>query len=208
MKLHYLAAVSVLTLSGCASSSLQYAKPDSKHVNNQIILNQDFDQVWDRLVRNLAADFFVINNIEKNSRIINVSFSTSRPMEFVSCGQSTRQFKNAYGTQTFVYDPAQSTQFPFTNDFGVLFNANRKTYLEGRTNIYLAPEGENTVVSVNTKYLLKADIEYRNNGNQVVQRDSFVFDFSTKSAYEASNGDGVVCVATGELEQKLLDYAR
>ncbi|WP_028112947.1 hypothetical protein [Ferrimonas kyonanensis] len=203
-----LASALVLALSGCASSTLTYTQPELAPVTNQVVIDQPFDQVWDRLVRNLASDFFVINNIEKSSRIINVSFSSASPTDYVSCGHSLRQLNNAQGTQIFEYDPAASTAFPFTNDHGLLFHAQRATRLEGRTNIYLAPEGTGTLLSVNTKYVVKVNIDYSNSSKQFLRRDDLTFDFSTRSPYREGGVNGLQCAANGALEQRVMDYAR
>ena len=83
--------ICLITLSGCATSSLNYSPPSTSYtIKHSVQINEDFEVVWDRLVKNLASDFFVINNIEKNSRIINVSFSASKPTDFVDCGITTR----------------------------------------------------------------------------------------------------------------------
>jgi hypothetical protein len=54
-----------LLLSGCATSSLSYNKPYEEIIENSVVVNEKFEIVWDRLVKNLSSDFFVINNIEK-----------------------------------------------------------------------------------------------------------------------------------------------
>ena len=76
-----LTLILILILGGCATSSINYTPPEITKIDNQVTIDEDFEIVWDRLVKNLASDFFVINNIEKSSRIINVSFSTNRSTE-------------------------------------------------------------------------------------------------------------------------------
>ncbi|WP_036800826.1 hypothetical protein [Photobacterium marinum] len=200
-----LAAISI-TLAGCATSNLNYSNPQTYNIKNQEIINESFDVVWDRLVKNLSSDFFVINNIEKNSRIINVSFSTNKPSDYVDCGTSTREFSNAHGKKTYTYDPSDSARYTFTNSQGNAFNATRTSRLNGRTNIYLAPEGDGTIVNVNTKYVVDVDIKYHNFSNQYAGNDNFIFDFSTKTDF--STLDGVTCTARGNLEQRILNYAK
>ena len=195
----------LLALTGCATSGINYTKPKNYDVKNQTIIKEDFDKVWDRLVKNLSSDFFVINNIEKNSRIINVSFSTNTPSDYVDCGTSTREFSNARGKQTYSYNPADSARYTLTNAQGHAFNANRSSRLNGRVNIYLAPEGDGTLVSVNTKYIVEVGVKYYSVTNQPAGQDNFTFDISTKSDYHTQ--DGVTCVAKGNLEKIILDYA-
>ncbi|RBP84249.1 hypothetical protein EBI01_05585 [Marinomonas rhizomae] len=201
-----LSIAATMLLTGCATSNMNYTKPSSQTIINQIVINEKFDTIWDRLVKNLASDFFIINNIEKSSRIINVSFSTGKPSDYVDCGNTVREFNNARGKSLYTYDPSDSASYTFTNLQGHAFNAIRTSRLNGRTNVYLAPEGEGTVISVNTKYVVDVDVKYYNIvNNQFAGNENFTFDFSTKS--EFSNPGGVTCVARGNLEQKILSYA-
>lgn len=196
----------IFVATGCATSNLNYTPPVITEIENQIVIGDPFDEVWDRLVKNLASDFFVINNIEKNSRIINVSFSSNTPTEWVSCGVSVREFSNARGKQMYEYDPSSSTRYTFADNAGNLFNAVRGSRLNGRTNIYVAPsDDEGTTVSVNTKYVVDVTLSYTNVYNQAAGNENFTFDFSTKQPQVTS--DGVTCVAKGNLESKILDYA-
>ncbi|MGY0626870.1 MAG: hypothetical protein ACW7DS_14280 [Paraglaciecola chathamensis] len=198
-------ALLLASLMGCATSSFTYAPPKERSITKQIKINEEFDVVWDRLVRNLASDFFVINNIEKNSRIINVSFSSSAPTSYVDCGITTRHFSNARGENTYTYNPADSSKYTLTNDQGALFNAIRTSKLDGRSNIYLAPSGTGSQLTVNTKYVVDVNVKYFDVSNMPSGNDNFTFDFSTKEKYEK---DGVICMATGSLEQKIIDYSK
>jgi len=193
------------SLAGCATSSFTYEPPKEHSITKQVIINEEFDVVWDRLVRNLASDFFVINNIEKNSRIINVSFSSTTPSSYVDCGITTRKFSNARGDNTYAYNPADSSRYTLTNEQGVLFNAIRTSKLDGRSNIYLAPSGTGTLLTVNTKYVVDVNVKYFNVNNQPGGNDNFTFDLSTKEKYQK---DGITCTAIGNLEQKIIDYSR
>lgn len=201
----------ILLISGCATSNIKYTQPEITKIQNQVTINEDFDVVWNRLVKNLSSDFFVINNIEKASRIINVSFSTSKPSEYVNCGKSVREFSNARGKKVYEYDPSEATRYTFTNDMGHMFNAVRSSKLSGRANIYLAPTDNGTELSVNTKYVVDVDIQYYNANNQSAGSNDITFDFSTKSPYEAPVVDPaagqVICVARGNLESRVIDYA-
>jgi hypothetical protein len=196
----------LVTLSGCATASLNYMAPELSDVPNKSTVAGSFDQVWDRLVRNLASDFFVINNIEKSSRIINVSFSSNQPTEYVTCGTSTREFSNARGTQTYRYDPASSTQYT-TADRGNLFNVIRSARLNGRANVYVeSVDDQNTIVTVNTKYLIDVSQTTTNVYGNPAGSSSATFDFSTKQPQISP--DGVTCIANGKLEARILQYAR
>lgn len=196
-----------LSIVGCASSKIDYIPPSINKIDNQVILSDSFDVVWSRLVKNLSSDFFVINTIEKTSQIINVTFSTNSPIEFVSCGVSKREFSNARGSKYYEYDPASTSRFTFTDNNGIAFNATRESELNGRANIYVAPsENGGTVVRVNAIYVVNVKQNYTNLIGTPAGNDNFTFNFSTKQP--RIGPDVVVCVTKGNLESKILDYAK
>ena len=197
--------VALLALGGCATSSISYVPPVEQKVVNSATVDKSFDEVWDRLVRQLSSDFFVINNIDKNSRLINVSFSSQRPSEYVDCGVSTRTFKNARGDQTYTYKTAESANFSTTNNQGIVFNVNRTTKLDGRINIYVAPEAGRTLVNVNTKYIVGVTMNVVSVDGRPAGNPTTTFDFSTKQGYITSE---VSCHALGKIEQRILDFAK
>lgn len=148
-------------------------------------IDEAFEVVWDCLVKNLASDSFVINNIEKDSRIINVSFSSSKPTEFVDCGNTTRTFSNARGKKTYSYKTEGSARYTYSNDQSEAFNVVRSAKLNGRKNIYLAPLSDGTLLNINTKYVVDVKVKYFSfAGNQAAGEDEFTFDFSTKKIYK------------------------
>ena len=193
-----------LSLTGCATSTLNYYEPPVGDIQNTVQINEDFEIVWDRLVKNLASDFFVINNIEKNSKIINVSFSSNNPENFVTCGNTFRTFKNARGEANYNYDPAQSTNYTMTDNNGMVFHCRRNAKLNGRVNIYVSPNDKGTLVNVNSKYILDVSLNFVNVYNQPSGNQNFSADFSTKSTYSNSE---IICRAKGIIESKILQYA-
>lgn len=196
----------IALLAGCgATSKLDYFPPVEYKKVNQIEINEEFEVVWSRLVKNLASDFFVINNIEKSSNIINVSFTASDPTRYVDCGSSERSFSNMRGDADYSYDPAGSATYTFTNPQGHVFNANRIGTLSGIANIYVSDEGETTVVNANVKYSVDVKIYYSNVVGNHAGTDNFTVDFSTKNNH--TSPDGVICTSIGNLEQMILDYA-
>ena len=203
----FIVVVGVLLVTGCATSTVTYTPPSVGPVDNSKSVSVPFDQLWDRLVKNLASDFFVINNIEKNSRIINVSFSAQQPSKYVDCGRTYRTFKNARGEQSYSYESADSSSYSLAYGNGA-FNVQRGTRLEGRTNIYVAPEGNGSVVTVNTKYVLNIDITAVPLGGGFPSKQSVIADFSTKTPYSNTVGnDTIVCKATGTIERQILKMA-
>lgn len=196
--------LAVGTLAGCASSSMDYSPPASPAIANTRSVSTDFEKSWDELVRQLSSDFFIINNIDKSSRLINVSFSASRPSEYVDCGSTSRKFSNARGEQVYNYVTADSAKFATTNQ-NAAFNVIRDTKLEGRVNIYVAPGKGGTDISVNTKYVFTVNAKIYGFDGSSATLNPTTIDFSTKSPYASPD---LTCYAKGTLEARILDMVK
>lgn len=192
--------IAAVALGGCATSTLNYTPPTASIIQNTKLVSRPFDETWDKLVKQLSSDFFVINNIDKNSRLINLSFTSQKPSDFANCGRSIRTFNNAHGEQKYDYVPADSAAFSTTNKEGIAFNVRRVMKLEGRTNIYVAPEGNGTLITVNTKYVLNGQISSVAFDGRPGGTENITWDFSTK---QGQMGE-VQCYATGEIERRIL----
>jgi len=181
--------------------------------------------VWDQLIGSLAQSFFVINNIEKESRILNVSFSTSQPERYVDCGTSHRDFSYGSTAESYTYNVAESSSFKVASRWGpannlpVVLAVSRQANLEGRANIYVAPHYDQTIVSVNAKYVLTITTSgaadgYNAFGTLVQQdrlpRESSSLSFTTLEPARAQWGPGgewIECRTRGVLEGDVLSRA-
>lgn len=82
--------MAIVFISGCATqgvNSFNYMAPTPVDIKNEVVVQKSYSQVWDGLVKEISKSFYVINNIDKESRIINLSFNTSSPADFVNCGK-------------------------------------------------------------------------------------------------------------------------
>ena len=192
------------TLGACASSNQQVADSTAVSVNNRKVVRKPFRRVWDNYVRDLSKDFFVINNISKESRIINVSFSSNRPSQFVDCGRTSWKATHpVIGTRSGSYNIADSsTRFQTVNN--ALVRVDRQTRLSGRANIYIAPDRGGTVLRVNVKYVLAINARAVANTGQRESRNVNV-DFSTSTP---STSGRFTCRTNGTLENRLLNLAQ
>ena len=50
-----------------------------------MLVRQPFEEAWSRAIPQIGKSFFVINNIDKSSGILNVSY-TGDPEKYVDCG--------------------------------------------------------------------------------------------------------------------------
>lgn len=206
-------ALLALSLTACVSSTVRYDLPDQIPITTSVEVSEPFDTVWSRLVRSLSEDFFVINNVEKDSKIINVSFSTSTPDRFISCGYFERTFTNARGKQTYNYPAASSAKYTTTDNRNDLVTAIRTTKLEGRTNIVVGSSDKtSTSVNVNTKYVFATNFNFINVYGAPAGSSNATLDFTSKQPGIAPSSlpgqPPVTCYANGALEAKILGYVK
>ena len=195
-------------------------------VENEQTLPTPSDATWDRLVRQLSKGFYVINNIDKASRLINFSFSSDSPQDYVDCGTTHRTYDRGDEHQQYDYQVAQSSSFKMggkRNNQIITWAVNRTTGLEGRANVYVAPKDTaNTTVSVNVRYILTVKVTgtYESesllgtlNGTGPMTPESFTATFSTNDPHATNMGTPdspqyVTCRSRGTLEREILSFAK
>lgn len=191
---------------GCVSGQTQYFRPEGEILkNNTIIVQKNKDDLWNQLVPALGKQFFVINNIAKDSGLINISY-TGDPQRFIECGR-IRSVVEMNGGQKSSYDfPAAVAYQEYVivlkniGGQGILRNVTRKMNLEGRMNIIVEPiDKSQTRVTVNTRYLVTKNVSFQGGYNVV----SDVLSFNSGEEASFANG-GTTCRPTGSFEQIVL----
>lgn len=222
----------ITNLLGCKnfSSSYVYLPPNKAKYDNEVFIDRPFSVVWDELIKQLSKTIFVINNIEKaSSGIINLSFSTDTPEEYVDCGRTTWTHKNWSDKEVRIYKTAESSAYKNASRWGtfrpspIIESVIRETSLEGRVNIFVVPEGNGTRITVNCRYTFKVDIsgdyEKQNVYGGVKERGSLpsssseIIFFNTiqtkKNNWETSGEpENAKCYSTGKLEQEILNLIK
>jgi len=176
----------------------------------------------------LAKSFYVINNIDKESRIINVSFSSQKADDYVDCGRTQRTFKEGDVNESFNYAVAARSTFKVAAArqehpaFSNYFLVTREPQLEGRANIYIAPSSSDpnrTTISVNTRYILTVKVRgegfakhisgnVQTRGRSPEETFTHTFNTANSSSTDAGGGVNVVCFAKGTLEREILGLFR
>lgn len=226
MKFIYILLIALL--SGCASqgiNTLNYQEHKKVDVPNEITVNAPYSEVWDILVRDLAKSFYIINNIDKESRIINVSFASTEPAEFADCGKSVRTYTEGKQTERYEYDVAGSSSYkiaadrqehPAFSNYGIF---NREVSLEGRSNIYVAPlsaDPTKTTVSVNSRYVLDIKVKGQAYAKHIsgnvqsrgsVPESTTTISFNTNGETRKDFGGGVfiTCFSKEKLETDIIN---
>jgi hypothetical protein len=205
--LYILSAVSVV---GCAGK-LEYVRPTTSQAGSQnaVIIEKPRDVVWNTSVPRLGKQFFVINNLDKSSGLINVSY-TGDPEQYIDCGRIKSFVQNAAGTRNYDFPAARAQQNYEVLDPAVgLFNIERRMSLDGRVNLIFEEMGpKQTRATANTRYVVTRQVTTVNtaNGFPTSSTDTISFN-SGGSASLPANGKGVQveCVSTGKLERDILD---
>ena len=146
------------------SCAAQYTPPPQRSNNNfSTVIHQNYDLVWAAVIDHLSSAFFAIDNFEKNSGLVTVSFGASNPEEFVDCGQWKRgQFEGPY--VQFVRQAYQAS-------------------LSGKMNISVRRIAEDeTEVRVNARYILTVPP-----GDIGTSADMWVFDSGSYSTIPVTN---------------------
>ena len=208
----FCAALSIFSI-GCIKSTNSYVQPHKQpSYSASLELEKPKDQVWKELISSLGSHFFVINNLDKESGLINVSYSGD-PEKYVDCGLITHDFENARGPRHYEFPGSRANaDYETTNSNNALTRVNRKLSLDGRINIIVESlDTTHTKVMVNVKYVLTKSI----NGQALVVQQNFSTNWVTMPPFVEvlsinTNQDGkfpnspTECRPTGALEQEIL----
>lgn len=169
-----------------------------------------FDATWRELVSYLSETSFVIDNIDKSSGLVSISFSASDPESAIDCGQWSTWAKNLRGRRDYSYSGAASFAQYELVDNGRLFSFERKVTLTGKINIFATSVGADaTRVKVTVRYVptiaLKASaFALDSNFNRLPpQTKNESFSFNTSQEAQVPGGQ-TLCRAKGTVEGDLL----
>lgn len=225
MKWKLFTMAGILLISGCATqgvSKIDYKAPPTTKVNNEIIVNKPYSQVWDKLVKELSKSFYVINNIDKESRVINLSFSANKPSQYADCGSTHRTYVQGDKIEVYDFETADSSEFKVATpkqpnkNYSYYVKINRNAMLEGRANINIAPaekDSNSTVITVNTRYIwtLKVNGQVfaeqflgKANPEARLPEETRTIIFTTNSPGKGSGKDLTTCCSKGKVEGDIL----
>lgn len=205
----YFAVLFISLLTGCAGQ-LTYTAPNNitrVSINTKTI-NRPVDSVWKASIPQLSKQFFVINNLDKSSGFMNISYSGD-PEQFIDCGRIKSFVKNARGERTYDFPAARAQEsYEILNPNIGLFFVNRTMSLEGRANVvFEAINEDSTRVTVNTRYLVTRKQTIQNAARSRQQTTSSTIEFNTNQGASFppnAQGEATRCVATGMLESQVL----
>lgn len=212
-RLALIGLLAIGALSGCAGK-VDYVRPTvqpSTSMNSKII-DKPMATVWKAALPELGKQFFVINNLDKSSGLINVSY-TGDPEKYVDCGRITSYVMNARGKRTYDFPGARAQQsYEVMEPANGLFVIERKMSLDGRVNLVFEEVTPNqTRVTANTRYVVQRDLSIRNAASNFPQARSDTISFNSGAGASfpfSSDGKATECVPTGELEREILQVIK
>lgn len=170
------------------------------------------DAVWSALLPELGKLFFVINNIDKSSGLLNISY-TGDPERYIDCGQIISYVENSRGKRIYDFPGAKASKsYEILNPGVGLFTIDRRMNLEGRVNIILEEiSPSSTRVSVNSRYLLTRTqiVQEAAQRMPLSQTDVIQLNTGASASFPSAFQEQVtVCVPTGALEREILSVIK
>lgn len=149
-------AVVVAVGTGCAGKvTTEFVRPEEHPIMESKVYNYPYEKVWKAVVQSIGSSYFVLENIEKDSGILSLSFAAQNPGDFVDCG-----VVKEHGTVVMrAYDntfagTASNIQRKFVTDQGVPGEMIRSCSLSGKANVLVQSLGpKQTRVTIRTRYV-------------------------------------------------------
>jgi len=166
------------------------------------------EAVWAATIPALGKRFFVINNLDQSSGLINVSYSGD-PEWYIDCGTISSYVKNARGERTYTFNGSKASQSYEVMPGGThLFRIDRTMSMEGRVNLIFEALGSSrTRVTANSRYVLKRDqLIADTQGRSRSHSHSISLNTGQLASFPANNeGEALECIPTGRLEREILE---
>ena len=197
-------------LAACVSGQTQYTPPGSgTSATNFRVVDRPFEDVWNSAIPKIGKTFFVINNLDKASGLINVSYAGD-PEKYLDCGRAIFDVEGPQGKRHFEFPGAvQHASYLTTapipgNLFGrqQLVPIERNMSLDGRVNLVFEKiDSAHTRVTATTRYVVTRTLSIL----QSSRTDSISFTSGGEASFPpAANGAAVLCRPSGSLESDLL----
>ena len=193
----------ILSLAGC--STISYSPPEGTSFKENIVtLPVARDPFWKDFVSQLSGQFFVINNLDKETGLINVSYSGD-PEKFIDCGRvrisDETEFPASRGAQSYRQWSALKA-----------YRIDRQMQLDGRMNIIVQElDSQKTQLTVNTRYIVNRRMTTTDSSGRLTSstNDSATFNYGQDGTFpNLGESSPEVCRSTGGLERQIISTAR
>lgn len=203
-----IASTATLLLLAACAGKVEYLRPNvGVPIANTRAVDMSRDELWSRLIPELGKRFFVINNLDKASGLINISY-TGDPEQYVDCGHITSYVKNAAGERTYSFPAASAAQrYEVMPEGRGLLSVDRRMTLEGRMNLIVEDVGPGkSRLTANTRYVLTREVHVTQASNQASRtfRDSLSFNTGQIAAFPGDADRTIECYPTGRFEEDVI----
>lgn len=200
--------LAAIVLAGCAGSHV-YREPTTTPGPRDYgaTIAAPMEDAWQRVVSNAAKSFFVVNNIDRSSGFINLSFSGD-PTLIVDCGEVEGFVQNARGRRDYRFQAAaQRVSYEFFDELGFLIAADRAMTLNARVNIILRPESPaSTSLTATFRYVLTRRQDLRQAGTYASRTIEDTVTFSPgDTAVLGAQQTAITCISSGKAERALVE---
>lgn len=196
-----------LVLTACVTGKVNYTKPSfAPTLNNSIAINKSKEDLWKEIVPALGKNFFVINNLDKASGLINISY-TGDPETYIDCGRAVSTVENLRGERTYDFPAAKAKQVYEIAERSLLFWIDRKMHLEGRMNLVMEElSTSQTRITVSTRYVVTRTntIQQYGVGVPYTSTDSAAFNSGQTGTFPPGTAFTMECQPTGKFESDVL----
>lgn len=183
-------------LAACGGVRGDYSPPAARDYTNSVSVTKGYDDAWEDLIAYTSQSFFSIDNFEKDSGLLTLSFGADRPSRYIDCGafQATGSGINFNGSYV---------------DFLQQYNG---AELDGKMNLRVRRmDALHTEVTVNARYLFSTPASVVGSGRyaQTIPANNWVFDSRSQATVSVTNAmDGTnntrTCQPTGLAEREIL----
>ena len=168
----------------CATHEFNYTKPIQKgDFTNTIVIDKPFDEVWSSFIRIIGQTSYGIDNFEKNSGLLTLSFVNGK--EFIDCGYGVVKANSGY--PNFINRDKEG-EYTDLADAEVL----------GRMNIVITKRSDNkTRITINTSYIIN-----------LLDGTKHSFQFTSKNISGQTKRIGqtdITCLSTYKFEFSILE---
>jgi hypothetical protein len=197
-----LACLVAAGLAACSTApTVDYQPPRPTTVQSSRRVDLNYEATWASLIQKLGTEGFSVAHADRQAAVINFSFSTRKPSDYVDCGTIQRSAKPGNHEAVAVYRTADSASFNSTDRSGRAYNVRRSTRLDGQAGIAVVRIGQATQVTVQARYLVTVHVSAVALDGRPETSGDVVFDLSTSKPFVSAD---VQCYANGAFEQRIL----
>jgi len=156
---HLLAVALLLApLSSCATTSASYVPPrlPNQQTDWSRSIQKPFDEVWEALIDHASGTFFAIDNFEKESGLLTLSFGGSRLDRFVDGGDW--EYNESSGMDPMT-GRTVGADVEFDGNYATFLQQYRTASFTGKMNIFVRDQGGwSTEVKVRARYVVTSSV--------------------------------------------------